>query len=82
MFHLKLRLSGAKVDNGTIFVNFRDFDTRNSALSVLKDKHTDFTFTSEDSLNGLFVIKATIKPEKLKEVRTNAVDQNINIIIG
>lgn len=76
----KLRLSGAKVDNGTIFVNFRDFDTRNSALSVLKDKHTDLTFTSEDSLNGLFVIKATIKPEKLKEVRTNAVDQNINII--
>ncbi len=75
----KIRLSGARTEDNAIIVNFRDANTRDSAYLLLKDKHTELEFKTDEQ-GSSFVIIATMKPEKLKEIRTYAVDQNINII--
>lgn len=77
--HEKIRLSGAHIDNNTINVNFRDAQTRDKALDLLKSKYDDYDFNTAEK-GSLFSIIATYKPSKLKEIRTYAVDQNINII--
>jgi preprotein translocase subunit SecD len=76
----KIRLSGAKAKDDVIVVSFRDSAIRTKALDLLKDKHSDITFKEDDLADGSFVITATMKPEKLKEIKTYAVEQNINII--
>ena len=75
----KIRLSGIRSVGQDIVITFRDEETRNKALRLLSGKHQDLTFTEGDSSSS-FEIKAVMKPEKLKEVKTYAVEQNINII--
>lgn len=75
----KIRLSGIRSVGQDIVITFRDEEARNKALRVLSGKHQDLTFTEGDSSSS-FEIKAVMKPEKIKEVKTYAVEQNINII--
>ena len=75
----KIRLSGIRSAGQDIVITFRDEETRNKALRLLSGKHQDLTFTEGDSSSS-FEIKAVMKPEKIKEVKTYAVEQNINII--
>lgn len=75
----KIRLSGIRSIGQDIVITFRDEETRNKALRLLSGKHQDLTFTEGDSSSS-FEIKAVMKPEKIKEVKTYAVEQNINII--
>ena len=74
-----LRLSGARVDGDAVVVTFRSADVRDQALDLLKRSHADFTFQPYDR-DGRFYIRAEMTPQKLSQIRTNAVDQNINII--
>ncbi len=74
-----IRLSGARAEGDSVVVAFRDSKTRDDALSLLTSKHKDFKLQGYDQ-DDKFFIRATMTPQKLSEVRTNAVDQNINII--
>ncbi len=74
-----LRLSGAKSEGEHVIVDFRDADTRDKAMELLKKRHQDFTFQSQDQ-DSSFRIIAQMTEQKIAEIRTNAVDQNINII--
>lgn len=74
-----LRLSGAKTEGEAVVVTFRDLQTRDSARELLEKNHRDFVFQSYD--DGVrYYIKAEMTQQKLSQIRTNAVDQNINII--
>jgi len=75
----KIRLSGIRSVGQDIVITFRDEDARSKALRLLSGKHPDLVFTEDDSSSS-FEIKAVMKPEKIKEVKTYAVEQNINII--
>lgn len=74
-----IRLSGARAEGDSVVVAFRDEKTRDDAMSLLTSKHKDFKLQDYDQ-DDRFFIRATMTPQKLSEVRTNAVDQNINII--
>jgi preprotein translocase subunit SecD len=74
-----IRLAGARADGDSVIVAFRDSKIRDDALSLLESKHKDFKLQGYDQ-DDRFYIRATMTPQKLSEVRTNAVDQNINII--
>lgn len=74
-----IRLAGARSEGDSVVVAFRDSKTRDDALSLLTSKHKDFKLQGYDQ-DDRFFIRATMTPQKLSEVRTNAVDQNINII--
>ena len=74
-----LRLSGAKAEGDHVEVNFRDAQTRDQAMAALKKAHQDFTFQAIDQ-DDKYLLIAQMTPKKLSEIRTNAVDQNINII--
>ncbi len=74
-----LRLSGARIDGDAVVVTFRDAAVRDEALDLLKRNHADFAFQAYDR-DGRSYIRAEMTPQKLSQIRTNAVDQNINII--
>lgn len=74
-----IRLSGVRAEGDSVVVAFRDEKTRDDAMSLLTSKHKDFKLQDYDQ-DDRFFIRATMTPQKLSEVRTNAVDQNINII--
>ncbi len=76
----KIRLTGAQAVGTDVQIFFRDAETMDKALELLKRKHGDMVFQSDEKADGKFVITAQVKPEKLKEIRTYAVEQNINII--
>lgn len=74
-----LRLAGARTEGDDVVVTFRDAATRDAAEKLLSDHHRDFVFQSYDR-DGRYFISAKMTQQKLSEIRTNAVDQNINII--
>lgn len=74
-----LRLSGARVDGEDVLITFRDTETRNQAEDLLKRNHPDFVFQSYEQ-DGRYLIRASMTQAKLSQIRTNAVDQNINIL--
>ncbi len=74
-----LRLSGIRAENDYVIVEFKDESVRDEAKKLLESRHKDFNVVSQD-LNGKYCVRATMTPAKLSEIRTNAVDQNINII--
>ncbi len=76
----KIRLTGAQAVGSDVQIFFRDAETMDKAMELLKRKHGDMVFQSDEKADGKFVITAQVKPEKLKEIRTYAVEQNINII--
>ena len=74
-----LRLAGARTEGDDVVVTFRDAATRDAAEKLLSAHHRDFVFQSYDR-DGRYFISAKMTQQKLSEIRTNAVDQNINII--
>ena len=74
----KIRLSGAYAKDRVVYVTFRDEDSKEAAMRFLADKHQDMLF--KDESDDKFVITATMKPEKIKDIKTYAVEQNITII--
>ena len=74
-----LRLSAIKADNDYVLVEFRDENTRDEAVTLLSKKQQDFAVVAQD-IGDKYCLRATMTPAKLSAVRTNAVDQNINII--
>ena len=74
-----LRLSAIKAENDYVLVEFRDENTRDEAVTLLSKKQQDFAVVAQD-IGDKYCLRATMTPAKLSAVRTNAVDQNINII--
>ncbi len=74
-----LRLSAIKAENDYVLVEFRDENTRDEAVTLLSKKQQDFAVVAQD-IGDKYCLRATMPPAKLSAVRTNAVDQNINII--
>ena len=74
-----LRLTGARAEGNDVVISFRDAATRDSAAELLKKNHRDFVFQNFER-NGSFYIKAAMTEARLSQIRTNAVDQNINIL--
>ena len=74
-----IRLSGAKIDGDSVVVTFRDSATRDKAKDLLQEHHRDFVITAYDRANTYY-IKAEMTQEKISNLRTSAVDQNITII--
>lgn len=74
-----LRLSGARVDGDDVVITFRDSETRDQAEDLLKRNHSDFVFQPYEQ-DGRYYIRASMTQAKLSQIRTNAVDQNINIL--
>lgn len=74
-----LRLTGARAEGNDVVISFRDAATRDSAAELLKKNHRDFVFQNFER-NGSFYIKAVMTEARLSQIRTNAVDQNINIL--
>lgn len=74
-----LRLTGARAEGNDVVISFRDAATRDRAAELLKKNHRDFVFQNFER-NGSFYIKAAMTEARLSQIRTNAVDQNINIL--
>lgn len=74
-----LRLTGARAEGNDVVISFRDAATRDSAAELLKKNHRDFIFQNYEA-NGSFFIRAAMTEARLSQIRTNAVDQNINIL--
>lgn len=74
-----LRLSAIKAENDYVLVEFRDENTRDEAVTLLSKKQQDFAVVAQD-IGDKYCLRATMTPAKISAVRTNAVDQNINII--
>ncbi len=74
-----LRLAGARADGDDVLITFRDAQTRDDALALLKKTHRDFIFTDSEQGDRYF-IRAALTQARLSQIRTSAVDQNINIL--
>ena len=74
-----LRLSGARAEGEAVVISFRDAATRDASLELLKRNHQDFIFQEYEN-DGRFFIRATMSEARLSQIRTSAVDQNINIL--
>lgn len=66
-------------DEQVITTAFRTEKERDDAIDYLRTHHNDLIFTS-DADGQKFIIKARITENRLAELKTYAVDQNINII--
>ena len=66
-------------DEQVITTAFRTEKERDDAIDYLRTHHNDLIFTS-DADGQKFLIKARITENRLAELKTYAVDQNINII--
>lgn len=74
-----MRLSGVRAEDDYVLVEFKDESVRDAAAKLLESRHQDFKIMTQD-IGDKFFVRATLTPAKLSEIRTNAVDQNINII--
>ncbi|MGN0902324.1 MAG: protein translocase subunit SecD [Succinivibrio sp.] len=74
-----IRLTGVKAENDYVQVEFKDEAVRDEAVKLLSERHKDFQVVPLE-IGDKYYVRATMTPAKLSEVRTNAVDQNINII--
>ena len=74
-----LRLAGARAEGDDVLIIFRDAETRDAALDLLQKNHRDFIFTATERSDRYF-IRAALTQARLSQIRTSAVDQNINIL--
>lgn len=65
-----------KIDNYGVEVHFRDDSARDNALSALVPSHRDLVINS----NGSNVLRVVTSDERLREARSNAVQQNVTIL--
>ena len=74
-----IRLSGARAEGDDVVITFRDATSRDTATELLKKNHRDFIFQNYER-DGSFFIRASMTEARLSQIRTSAVDQNINIL--
>lgn len=74
-----IRLSGARADGNDVLITFRDAQSRDAAADLLKKNHRDFIFQNSER-DGSYFIRAVMTEARLSQIRTAAVDQNINIL--
>ncbi|MCK0534467.1 MULTISPECIES: protein translocase subunit SecD [unclassified Anaerobiospirillum] len=74
-----IRLSGARADGNDVLITFRDAQSRDAAADLLKKNHRDFIFQNSER-DGSYFIRAGMTEARLSQIRTAAVDQNINIL--
>ena len=76
----KIHYSSVSLGEGQeITTAFRTEKERDDAIDYLRTHHNDLIFTS-DADGQKFLIRARITENRLQELKTYAVDQNINII--
>ena len=73
-----IRLSGARADGNDVLITFRDAQSRDAAADLLKKNHRDFIFQNSER-DGSYFIRAGMTEARLSQIRTAAVDQNINL---
>lgn len=74
-----IRLTGAKAEGDSVVVGFRSEEARDRGLELLRDRHRGFVF-NEYETDGRYFVRAQLTEERMGEIRTSAVEQNINII--
>jgi preprotein translocase subunit SecD len=75
-----LRYSSIRIiDNQRIEAAFRNQESATQALNVLKSKHVDMAFTSQE-VSGRFNVIGQYSEARLQEIRNYAVEQNITIL--
>ncbi len=74
-----IRLSGARIEGDSVVVAFREEQARDAALDHLRSRHGDFIFQSYER-DGQFYLRAEMSQQRISDIRTSAVEQNINII--
>lgn len=75
----RLRYSGVLSRDGGTQVVFRDADTRDKAISHLRQRYPELVFTTQDNGDS-FGLLAVMSEQRLKEVKEYALQQNITII--
>ncbi|MCC4265343.1 protein translocase subunit SecD [Oceanimonas baumannii] len=75
----RLRYTGVLNRDGGTLVMFRDADTRNKAISHLRQRYPELEFTTKDNGDS-FGLQAVMSEQRLKEVKEYALQQNITII--
>ncbi|MDP5292732.1 protein translocase subunit SecD [Oceanimonas sp. CHS3-5] len=75
----RLRYSGVLNRDGGTLVVFRDEDTRDKAISHLRQRNPELVFTTRDNGDS-FGLLAVMSEQRLKEVKEYALQQNITII--
>ena len=74
-----IRLSGARAEGNDVVISFRDAQSRDAAADLLKKNHRDFVFQNYER-EGSYLVRASMTEARLSQIRTSAVDQNINIL--
>lgn len=74
-----VRYAGVRRDGDSVLVLFRDQTQQQAGLAELRKRHQDLQFADAE-VNGQFRISASLTDAKLREVKENALEQNITII--
>ncbi len=74
-----IRYSGVRRDASGVVVAFRDQEQQQKGLSELRSRHKDLLFADKEQ-SGQYLLTATMSEAKLKETKSYALEQNINII--
>lgn len=74
-----IRLSGARVEGDSVVVSFRDGEAADRGFELLRREQRDLMFVRGEQ-EGRPVVRAQLTEERLRELRTAAVEQNITII--
>ena len=74
-----IRLSGARVEGDSVVVTFRDAEAAERGFALLRREQRGLVFTQGEH-EGRPVVRAQLTEERLRELRTAAVEQNITII--
>ena len=75
----EIRYAGVRRNGSDVVVTFRDQASQQAGLAELRAKHPDLLFADQER-NGQFLLSATMSEAKLKETKSYALEQNINII--
>jgi len=74
-----IRYAAVRRNGGDVVVAFRDQVSQQAGLTELRAKHSDLLFVDQER-NGQFLVTASMSEAKLKETKSYALEQNINII--
>ena len=75
----EIRYAAVRRNGGDVVVAFRDQVSQQAGLTELRAKHPDLLFVDQER-NGQFLVTASMSEAKLKETKSYALEQNINII--
>ena len=75
----EIRYAAVRRNGGDVVVAFRDQVSQQAGLAELRAKHPDLLFVDQER-KGQFLVTASMSEAKLKETKSYALEQNINII--